>query len=113
MNIITVESGGSTTPRPIATALSGNLPRVAVRSTSNTSAMTAPASIAHAADTGSTPQSFAMPSAPVCTTAPFDWPMPPITSEIAAHCTAPGTAQFAVMWSLIEVSSALFARKRM
>ena len=53
-------SGGNTTPRPIPTALKGNLPLVAMRATSKITARIAPASMAHAALTGSTPHNLVM-----------------------------------------------------
>jgi hypothetical protein len=89
-----VDSGGSTTPRPMPTADSGNLPLLAMRAVSSTIATSAPHIMAQAAETGSTPHSLRMPST-VCTSgaSPPAEPMPSITFEIAAHCSAPGTAQ--------------------
>ena len=48
-HIMMVDSGGSTTPRPIATAEIGNLPREIRRADSKMMAMVAPAAIAQAA----------------------------------------------------------------
>ena len=87
IHIMTVLSGGNTTPRPIPTADNGKRPLRAMRIISSTNASNTPASMAHAADTGSTPHNFAIPSGPVCTTLAMVLllPMPSITLLMAAH----------------------------
>ena len=113
IHIMMVDSGGSTTPRPMPTAEIGNFPREAMRAVSRTTAMIAPHIMAHAAETGSTPQSLRMPSTVWTSGASAPAvPIPSITFEIAAHCRAPGTAHVSVTCDSMVVPASRLERNR-
>ena len=75
-HIVRTYSGGSTTPSPIETALSGNRPLVAIRASSMAAAQTAATIIAATAETGSDFSPWA------------------IRSATPRHCTAAGMANW-------------------